>query len=43
MMFAPDYVALLWTDPAGRRIAILAGCWLIIGIAVLQRMARVEI
>jgi tight adherence protein B len=42
-VLSPAYIALLWTEPAGRSIAILAACWLLIGIGVLRRMARIEV
>jgi tight adherence protein B len=41
--FSPDYIALLWTDEAGRRVAAFCAAWLAAGIAVLIRMARIEV
>jgi tight adherence protein B len=41
-LLAPDYIAVLWRDESGRRLAGLSILWLLIGVAVLRRMARVE-
>ena len=40
---SPAYIATLWTDDAGRRIAIFSIVWLIAGFLVLRRMARIEV
>ena len=42
MFLAPSYAERLWTDEAGRRVSMLAAGWLLIGIAVLRRMSRIE-
>lgn len=42
-IFSPDYIALLWTDESGRRVVIICLGWLVLGIAVLRRMARIEV
>ena len=39
---APDYIALLWQDEAGRKLAGIAAAWMLAGILVLRRMARIE-
>jgi tight adherence protein B len=41
--FSPAYIATLWTDEAGRRIAIFSIVWLIAGFLVLRRIARIEV
>jgi tight adherence protein B len=41
-LFAPDYIAVLWREEAGRRLAGLSILWLLVGVAVLRRMARIE-
>jgi tight adherence protein B len=41
-LLTPDYIAVLWREEAGRRLAAMAILWLLIGIAVLRRMARIE-
>jgi tight adherence protein B len=41
--FAPHYIALLWTDDAGRRVAIFSIVWLLAGVFVLRQMARIEV
>lgn len=41
-LLAPDHIAVMWKDEAGRRLSGLCVIWLIVGIAVLRRMARVE-
>ena len=41
-MFAPDYIAMLWRDEAGRRLAAICAAWLGLGIVVIRRMARIE-
>jgi len=41
--FAPDYIAVLWTEDAGRRIAAFCAAWLAIGMVVLGQMARIEV
>jgi tight adherence protein B len=41
--FAPDYIRILWTDDAGRRITIFAAVWMLAGFLVLRRMARIEV
>ncbi len=40
--FAPNYIAMLWTDDAGRRLAGFCAVWLAAGVLVLRRMARIE-
>ena len=40
--FAPDYIAMLWQDEAGRRLAAICAAWLGLGIVVIRRMARIE-
>jgi tight adherence protein B len=41
-MFAPDYIAMLWKDEAGRRLAAICAGWLALGIVVIRHMARIE-
>jgi tight adherence protein B len=41
--FAPDYIAVLWNDDAGRRVAAFCAFWLMAGMIVLARMARIEV
>jgi tight adherence protein B len=41
-LLAPDHLAPLWQEEAGRRIAGLSLMWLLLGVAVLRRMARIE-
>jgi tight adherence protein B len=41
-MLAPDHISMLWQDEAGRRVSGFCAIWLILGIAVLRRMARIE-
>jgi tight adherence protein B len=41
-MLAPDYVAVLWRDESGRRLAAGCAAWLGIGIVVIRHMARIE-
>ncbi len=41
--FAPNYIAFLWNDEAGRRIALFCAFWLACGVLVLARMARIEV
>lgn len=41
-MLAPDYIALLWRDEAGRRLAAISAAWLGLGILVIRHMARIE-
>jgi len=38
----PDYIAMLWQEEAGRRLIGIAALWMMAGIAVLRRMARIE-
>jgi Flp pilus assembly protein TadB len=33
---------MLWQEEAGRRVSGFCAIWLILGIAVLRRMARIE-
>lgn len=40
---APGYISYLWTDETGRRIGIFCAFWLICGVFVLSRMARIEV
>lgn len=42
-LLAPDYIAFLWRDEGGREIAVFSLLWLMAGIAVLIRMARIEV
>jgi tight adherence protein B len=42
-VLAPDYIAVLWQEDAGRRLAGLCAVWLLLGIGVLRRMARIEV
>lgn len=41
-LFAPDYISRLWVEESGRVIIGICTGWLIIGILVLRRMARIE-
>lgn len=41
--FAPQYISFLWTDDAGRRVAFFCLVWLVCGILILGRMARIEV
>jgi tight adherence protein B len=41
-LLAPDYLAVLWEEEAGRRVVGFSLLWLVLGIAVLRRMARIE-
>jgi tight adherence protein B len=41
-LLAPDYLAVLWQEEAGRRVVGFSLLWLVLGIAVLRRMARIE-
>lgn len=41
-MLAPDYIAVVWREEAGQRLAFMAILWMLVGIAVLRRMARIE-
>ena len=41
-MFAPDYIAFLWRDEAGRKLAAISAAWLALGVIVIRRMARIE-
>jgi Flp pilus assembly protein TadB len=42
-MFAPAYISCLWTDETGKTLAMGCALWLMLGIAVLRRMARIEV
>jgi tight adherence protein B len=39
----PDYMNLLFTDPIGRVMAVVAGIMMIIGIFVMTRMVKIEV
>ena len=39
---APDYIAVLWKEETGRKLAGMAALWMVAGIFVLRRMARIE-
>jgi tight adherence protein B len=39
----PDYMNLLFTDPIGRFMAVVAGIMMIIGIIVMTRMVKIEV
>jgi Flp pilus assembly protein TadB len=39
---APDYIALIWLEETGRKLAVIAAFWMLAGIVVLRRMARIE-
>ncbi|WP_088360701.1 MULTISPECIES: type II secretion system F family protein [Rhodomicrobium] len=41
-IFAPAYISMLWSNEAGRRVAAFCAVWLLLGILVLRRMARIE-
>ena len=41
-MFAPDYIAFLWRDESGRKLAAICAAWLALGVIVIRRMARIE-
>jgi tight adherence protein B len=41
-MIAPDYIAMLWKDPSGRKLATACAVWLALGVVVIRRMARIE-
>ncbi len=41
-LLAPDYIAVLWKEEAGRTLAGMAALWMMAGIFVLRRMARIE-
>lgn len=41
-IFAPDYIAMLWRDEAGRKLAAFCAVWLGLGIVVIRNMARIE-
>jgi tight adherence protein B len=41
-VLAPEYIALLWQDERGRKLAVIAAFWMMAGIVVLRRMARIE-
>jgi tight adherence protein B len=41
-MIAPDYIAMLWKDPSGRKLAGACAVWLALGIVVIRRMAKIE-
>ena len=41
-LLAPEHIAMLWQDEAGRRVSGFCVIWLLVGIAVLRRMARIE-
>jgi tight adherence protein B len=41
-LLAPDYIAVLWQEEAGRQLVGASLIWLMIGIAVLRKMARIE-
>jgi tight adherence protein B len=41
-VLAPDYIALLWQEESGRKIAAVGALWMAAGIIVLRRMARIE-
>jgi tight adherence protein B len=42
-VLAPDYIAVLWQEEAGRRLAGFCAVWLLLGVGVLRRMARIEV
>jgi tight adherence protein B len=42
-LLSPDYISVLWTDEAGRKVVFLTLVWLCLGILVLRRMARIEV
>lgn len=42
-LLSPDYISVLWTDEAGRRVVFITLVWLCLGILVLRRMARIEV
>jgi tight adherence protein B len=39
----PDYMNLLFTDPIGRFMALVAGIMMIIGIIVMKKMVKIEV
>jgi tight adherence protein B len=41
--FSPDYIAMMWTNDSGRRVAGFCAVWLLAGFLVLRRMARIEV
>lgn len=41
-VFAPDYISRLWIEESGRVIIGICASWLILGVLVLRRMARIE-
>jgi tight adherence protein B len=41
-ILAPDYIGVLWREEAGRKLAAIAALWMLAGIMVLRRMARIE-
>ncbi len=41
-LLAPDYISVLWMEEEGRRVAAFSAIWLVAGIIVLRRMARIE-
>ena len=41
-LLAPDYIALMWLEETGRKLAVIAALWMLAGIVVLRRMARIE-
>jgi tight adherence protein B len=41
-LLAPDHIAMLWREEAGRRLAGLCAIWLALGVVVLRRMSRIE-
>jgi tight adherence protein B len=42
MFASPDYISILWTSESGRKIMMFSAAWLMVGIWVLRRMARIE-
>jgi tight adherence protein B len=42
-LLSPDYISVLWTNEAGRKVVFLTLVWLCLGILVLRRMARIEV
>ena len=39
---SPDYISLLWTEPLGRVMLVVAACWMSTGVMVMRKMINFD-